>query len=316
MKLLKKFVSNKILKKKILIDTTKRFVLSFYKYFFIVNPQKILNKIKIIFEQNNVLGRIYISYEGINAQISVPENFINKIVYCVQNLHIDLKNLKIQKEIHNQKMAFWKLIIKIRPQIVSSQIKNFFFNPKKVGKHINARTVNKYIHNKNYVFVDMRNDYEYQIGHFKNSIICSANTFRKQLKNLPKFLEKFRNKNIVLYCTGGIRCEKTSSFLLFLGFKNVFQIKGGILGYIHESKKKKLPIYFLGRLFVFDSRLEERITQDIFSKCKNCNNFTNNKYINCKNNFCHLLFIQCNVCSSIFQSFCSKKCQIFKKTFC
>ncbi|WP_343126404.1 rhodanese-related sulfurtransferase [Buchnera aphidicola] len=305
----KKYISSLELKKKVLKELFLRYVLSFYKYFFIKNPTEFSNKIKKIFIKKNILGRIYISKEGINAQISIPWYFLKFIKLFIKNLDIKLNNINFQRELSNKKISFWKLIIKIRSQILSSKIKNFIFDRNRVGKYLNAEQVNQYIHKKNAILVDMRNHYEYYIGHFKNSITYPSQTFKIQLKNLHNFLKDYKKKNIILYCTGGIRCEKATSLLLYYNFKNVFQIFGGILGYIHEAKIKNLPIYFLGKLFVFDARLEEKVTSDIFTKCKNCKKITNNKYINCRNNFCHLLFIQCNSCSKKFNFFCSEKCK-------
>ncbi|ABJ90691.1 rhodanese-related sulfurtransferase [Buchnera aphidicola] len=287
----------------------KYIIASFYKYFFISNPEKLLFFIKKILVKENILGRIYISTEGINASISIPYLKFKYIKNFFKNINQKTKKMYINYSIEKKQIAFFDLRIKIKKQIVSSKIKNFFFNNKNHGIYLTAHKVNKYIFNKDCVFVDMRNSYEYEIGHFYNSLTIPANTFREQLKKLPESLKLYKKKKIIMYCTGGIRCEKSTVLLKNYGFSKIYQIHGGILKYIKQTKKYNLPNYFQGKIFVFDARLSIKITNDIFSKCINCNKYTNRLHINCYNSSCNHLFIQCVFCSIQLSSCCSIHCK-------
>ncbi|WP_075433908.1 rhodanese-related sulfurtransferase [Buchnera aphidicola] len=291
----------------------KRIVLSFYKYFIILDPKKLCYLIKLNLEKKNILGRIYISEEGINALISIPFFEFSYIKHFFKCIHIKTKKMYMNASFENKKETFFDLRVKVKKQIISSQINNFYFNNKKRGIYLNAYLINKYILYKSCVLVDMRNSYEYEIGHFFNSITVPAQTFREQLKKIPKYLHQYKEKKVILYCTGGIRCEKATALLRNHGFSQVYHIYGGILCYLTQVKKYNLRNYFQGKVFVFDARLAKKVTNKIFSKCISCNQFTDRVHINCFNNFCHRLFIQCKVCSIKFDSCCSEKCQ--KKLF-
>jgi len=181
-----------------------------------------------------------------------------------------------------------------------------------VGKHLDAEAYNKAISDPNSVLVDMRNYYESEIGKFENAIIPNVETSKELLPKVKKILAGKEDKQILLYCTGGIRCEKASSYLIKNGFKNVNQLEGGIIQYAHEIKEKNIKSKFIGKNFVFDNRLGERITNDIISNCHICNEPCDN-HTDCKNDACHILFIQCDSCSNLFNGCCSKDCQNFIK---
>ncbi|QJC29455.1 rhodanese-related sulfurtransferase [Enterobacteriaceae endosymbiont of Plateumaris pusilla] len=301
--------SNSKLRKIIFKNNEERKIISFYKYFFINDPLEFRNNIYILFNTINIFGRIYISYEGINAQISIPNYFYEIMKFFLYKLHPQLKNLYINSAIENKKNAFWVLRVINKKNIINDGIKNFnFLQFIIVGKYLNAYQVNKMIDCNNTVIIDIRNYYEYKIGHFNNAIIFRpANNFREQMSTLLYNLQQYKNKNIILYCTGGIRCEKATSWLIYNNFKNIFHIKGGIIGYINDAKKNNLPIKFKGKNFVFDNRMSELVTKDIISHCYQCNNYYD-IYTNCKNNFCHLLFIQCSSCKDKYHNCCSEKC--------
>lgn len=307
----KKKISNKILKIIYEHDYTKRTMMSLYKYFRIKNPIILLDLIKLELKKYDVLGRIYIANEGINVQISTPDFYLKHVISFFKNLNIHMKNIFINYSIVNQSMAFWKLQIKVRKQLVSNNIDKIPILPDIWKNYLNAFQVNQYFNDENTIFVDIRNHYEYEIGRFHHALEVPSNTFRAQLDKLPSFLKRYENKKIVLYCTGGIRCEKAAALLKEYRFKNIYQIYGGILGYINQTKTHNLPMYFKGKLFVFDFRMAERITNDVFSICKNCKNITDSTHINCLNHLCHRLFIQCKKCSRKFRSYCSKNCLMF-----
>ncbi|AEO08154.1 rhodanese-related sulfurtransferase [Buchnera aphidicola] len=306
MSILHNLTSRNELKKRILSNNDERLTLSFYKYFIIHDVKKYRDIIYQYFNQYNILGRVYIAQEGINAQISIPKQYYSLLIKFLTQLDTQLKNLRINKALNNN-TSFWVLSVKIRHKIVQDGITQDFFNPDHVGIYIKSKTVNLMLNDKNTIFVDMRNSYEYAIGHFENAIEIKSSTFREQLKTVIKVMSYAKNKNIVMYCTGGIRCEKATAWMLFNGFKNIYHIDGGILGYVHDAKKKGLPILFKGSNFVFDYRMSEKISNEIISFCQQCNQPADT-YVNCQYNLCHLLFIQCYQCMIYFQKCCSTLC--------
>jgi UPF0176 protein len=154
----------------------------------------------------------------------------------------------------------------------------------------------------------MRNHYEFEVGHFENAIEVPSDTFREQLPMAVEMMEENKDRNIIMYCTGGIRCEKASAWMLHKGFKNVFHLEGGIIKYAHDVREKQLPNKFHGKNFVFDQRLGERITPEIIAHCHQCGKPADT-HVNCVNDACHLLFIQCDECREKFEQCCSKACQ-------
>ncbi|WP_343152440.1 rhodanese-related sulfurtransferase [Buchnera aphidicola] len=301
-------ISRKKLKKRMELDNVERVTLSFYKYFFIKNPINFRNLIYVNFNKLKIFGRVYIAHEGINAQISVPSFFFHSVKRFLKKINKNFKNIFINKSINNKKKSFWILIVKVRKRIVSDGILNKKFSMNPFGKYLNAIEVNKMFKEKTTLLVDVRNNYEYKIGYFENSIKLPGKTFREQIKLIVNYLHHLKEKNIILYCTGGIRCEKAASWLTFNGFNNVYQIKNGIIGYIKDAKLNNLPIYFKGKNFVFDSRMGERITKDILSTCKNCK-ISCDSYTNCRNDRCHVLMIQCSDCSKKLNNCCSLICK-------
>lgn len=306
MSILHNVISRKELRKRMLSDTEKRLTLSFYKYFYIKKPFEYRNAIYKNFYQYDVLGRVYIAHEGLNAQISVPIKkyfLLKKFLYQYDQ---ELYNLRINKSLNREK-SFWMLSVKVRKKIVADGIDKNFFNPKNVGIYIKAKEANAMLKDKKTIFIDMRNSYEYAIGHFENAVEVKSLTFREQLQNVIKLMSNAKNKKIVMYCTGGIRCEKATAWMIFNGFKYIYHLYGGIIGYVNDAKKNNLPILFKGKNFVFDNRMSEKISNDIMSFCQQCKNPADS-YVNCKYDKCHLLFIQCSICADIFQNCCSLEC--------
>ena len=158
----------------------------------------------------------------------------------------------------------------------------------------------------------MRNYYESEIGRFKNAIIPDVSRSKELLPEIKKLLKNHKEDKILMYCTGGIRCEKASSYLLKNGFKDVNQLDGGIIKYAHDIKKNNGKSKFIGKNFVFDHRLGERITNDIISTCHQCTTKTD-EHTNCINQSCHILFIQCDTCLKKYSGCCSLKCAEFIK---
>lgn len=295
------------LKQRLANDSTKRITLSFYRYIKIENPKNLRDEFYLNWESLGVLGRIYLAQEGINAQLSVPKtNF--KIFQKQLYQDARFKNIPFKIAFEDNGKSFYKLCIKIKDKIVADGLNDRTFDPSNTGEHLDAKQFNELIDQSQTLVVDMRNHYESEVGHFENAICPDADTFREELQMVEKLLKGKEERQILLYCTGGIRCEKASAYLKHKGFKNTYQLKGGIIQYAHEIKEQNLPSKFKGKNFVFDERIGERITQDIISKCHQCGEPCDD-HTNCGNDACHLLFIQCQKCTEKYQGCCTSKCQ-------
>lgn len=305
-------ISNEVLKAKMLAETTPRVTISFYKYFNIDDPQTFRDSLYQSFYTLDVFGRIYIANEGINAQISVPETNLGAFKHTLFNAAPELNNVRLNFAVDDNGKSFWVLRMKVRNKIVADGIEDPNFDPSIVGKYLKAEEVNKFIEKENTIFVDMRNHYEYEVGHFENAIEIPSDTFKEQLPMAVKMLEDNKDKNVVMYCTGGIRCEKASAYFRYKGFENVYHVEGGIIEYARDAKAKGLPLKFIGKNFVFDERLGESISDDVISQCHQCGNLCDT-HKNCANDDCHLLFIQCEECAQKYSNCCSQQCQDYNQ---
>ncbi|AKC32142.1 oxygen-dependent tRNA uridine(34) hydroxylase TrhO [Candidatus Pantoea carbekii] len=307
MSVLHNLICNKKLKQRMLDETETRITVSFYKYFQIINPNVFRDSLYVFLNKYRVFGRIYISSEGINAQISVPANLYESMRQILYTFDPALHNLRMNIALEDNGKSFWVLRIKVRNRIVADGIDDKDFDPSNVGKYLSASEVNSMLDDPSILFVDMRNYYEYMIGHFDNAIVVPASTFRNQLRMAVNMLQHYKNKKIVMYCTGGIRCEKATAWMKYNGFNDVNHIEGGIIGYTRSAWQKGLPVRFKGKNFVFDERMSERISDDVLSYCYQCS-LPCDVYTNCKNNNCHLLFIQCLVCAQKYNGCCCLPC--------
>ena len=285
-----------------------RITISFYQYHKIENPQLLRDKLFLEWDSLDVLGRTYVSYEGINAQLSVPsENFL-KLKNQLDAISF-LNNIRLNVAIEHHNKSFLKLKIKVRKKIVAVGLNDNTFDVTNKGIHLNAREFNQMLEDPNTICVDMRNHYESEIGHFDGAITPDVDTFRDSLDIIEEDLkENKENKNLLMYCTGGIRCEKASAYYKHKGFKNVFQLEGGIIEYAKQVKSEGLDNKFIGKNFVFDHRRAEKISEDVIANCHQCGSSCDN-HVNCANEACHLLFIQCNDCSEKMENTCSTECQ-------
>ncbi len=285
-----------------------RLTISFYKYFKIENPQIFRDKLFIEWNDLEVLGRTYVSYEGINAQISVPAENFNSLKNQLDSISF-LKDIRLNVAIEQNNKSFLKLKVKVRKKIVADGLNDETFDVTNKGVHLSAIEFNKMLEDPNTVCVDMRNHYESEIGHFKGAVTPDVDTFRDSLDIIEEDLKDHKeDKNLLMYCTGGIRCEKASAYYKHKGFKNVFQLEGGIIEYTRQVKSENLENKFLGKNFVFDHRKAERISDDIVSNCHQCGKPCDT-HINCANEGCHLLFIQCEECAERTENTCSTECQ-------
>ncbi len=284
-----------------------RTVLSFYRYFEIKNVELFRDYLFINLNKLNVFGRVYVAEEGINAQISVPKKKYNELFLFLKNISF-LKKIKLNLAIDHNYKSFFKLIIKVKNKIVADGIRINDFKPHNSGKHVNAKQFNELLLDSNTVCIDVRNHYESEIGHFIGALTPNVDTFSQSLPVIENQISKLNNyKNILMYCTGGIRCEKASAYLKFKGYNNVYQLNGGIIQYAKEVKEMKIKNLFRGKNFVFDDRRSEKVTNEIISKCHQCGE-KSDQHVNCFNNACNLLFIQCKICQKKMKNCCSDEC--------
>lgn len=300
-------VSNQELKQKLYEENFPRTTISFYQYFHIQNPQAFRDELYRAFNAMKVFGRIYVASEGINAQMSVPTHYFDVFRDFLYS-YKPLNGIRLNIAVNDNGKSFWVLKIKVREKIVADGIEDPSFSMENKGKYVNAQQMNELLEAPGTVVIDMRNHYEYEVGHFENAIEIPSDTFREQLPMAAEMMKDKKDQNIIMYCTGGIRCEKASAYMLHQGFKNVFHLEGGIIHYANKIKEAGLESKFKGKNFVFDDRLGESITEDIIAKCHQCGQPADT-HTNCKNDACHLLFIQCEDCAKAFDGCCTTACK-------
>ncbi len=310
---MKKSLHNKIdrreLKRRMEESEEARVTLSFYKYHHIENPAIFRNHLYANWSDLGVMGRIYIAKEGVNGQISVPEE--NFEAFKKKMAEVDfLQGIRLNIAIEDDGKSFIKLAIKVREKIVADGLDDASFDVTDKGTHVNAERFNELTDDPDTILIDMRNHYETEVGHFEGAILPDADTFRELLPDVIKDYEEHKDKKVVMYCTGGIRCEKASAYFRHKGFKNVFQLDGGIIEYTRQVENEGLKNKFKGKNFVFDERLGERISPEIISNCHQCGKPADT-HTNCANDPCHILFIQCEECKTKYDNCCSVKCQDF-----
>lgn len=284
----------------------QRITLSFYRYILLDDAEAERQKLYSDLSEIDVLGRIYLATEGINAQISLPGYRLGEFKSYLQSrdYYTDMP-LKIALE--EPSVSFIKLKIKVRPKILADGLNDEGFDVTDVGEHLDALQFHELVGQADVNIVDMRNHYETEVGHFDGAFLPNSETFRDALPVVEKHLEGKQDQKVLLYCTGGIRCEKASAYLKHKGFKDVNQLHGGIIQYAHKVRESGLESKYKGVNFVFDARLGERVTEDILSLCSSCGK-PNDRHLNCANDLCHKLFIQCEDCSKSRMSACSLRC--------
>ena len=285
-----------------------RLTLSFYQYAKIKIPQEFRDQLFIVWDKLDVLGRIYVAIEGINGQLSLPADRFNEFKTHLDTIDF-LKDIRLNIAVEQDNMSFLKLKVKVRNKIVADGLNDNTFDVTNKGVHVGAEKFNELIEDKKTVLVDMRNHYESEIGHFKNAVTPDVDTFRESLDIIENDLKDHKeDKNLVMYCTGGIRCEKASAYFKHKGFKNIYQLEGGIIEYTRQVKDQDLDNKFMGQNFVFDDRRAERISDDVIAQCHQCGE-SFDVHTNCANDACHLLFIQCEKCKQEMDNCCSTTCK-------
>jgi UPF0176 protein len=304
------FLHNRVnaeeLRERIKNDPTPRTTLSFYRYVILENPQELRDALYKAWFPLGVLGRIYIAREGVNAQLSLPTERLNEFRTWIDGF-APFSGVPFKIAVEDDGKSFFKLAIKVRSKIVADGLNDDAFDVTNVGTHLSAEEFNAAMNDPETIVVDMRNHYEAEVGRFENAIVPDVDTFREELPWVVEHLADKKDKKVLMYCTGGIRCEKASAYMRHHGFQDVNQLHGGIIAYAQEIKAKGLESKFKGKNFVFDDRLGERITDDIISNCHQCGAPCDH-HTNCANVDCNLLFIQCESCTAHFANCCSEEC--------
>ena len=299
-------IDSRLLKEKMQSASEDRTTISFYKYHHIADPQEFRNELYKNFETLNVMGRVYVASEGVNAQISVLSAKLDEFKNYLDSISF-LRGVRLNIAVQDNGKSFFKLKILVRKKIVADGLNDSTFDVTDQGVHVNAVEFNRLSSDPDTIIVDMRNHYESEVGHFINAIRPDVDTFREELQVVEDLMKEQKDKNLLMYCTGGIRCEKASAWMKHLGFKNVFQLDGGIIKYAQEVKQLGLENRFIGKNFVFDERLGERITNDIIAVCHQCGKACDD-HTKCKNDGCHLLFMQGIEGGEKYKGCCSDTC--------
>ncbi|MDB4835106.1 rhodanese-related sulfurtransferase [Cyclobacteriaceae bacterium] len=302
-------VDRRVLEEQMANDSLTRITLSFYQYHQIQNPDIFRNYFYDGLNQLGALGRIYIASEGINAQMSVPKENFDAYLEFMDGVSF-LKGIRQNIAVEAEDLSFIKLTVKVRTKILADGLSDDTFDVTNKGKHLSAQEFNDIISKDDTVLIDMRNHYESEVGHFEGAVKPDVDTFRDSLPVIEEMLEPHKDQNIVMYCTGGIRCEKASAWFKHKGLENVHQLEGGIIEYTRQVKEDGLENKFIGKNFVFDKRMGERISEEVIAKCHQCGEACDT-HTNCENQACHLLFIQCDKCKAKYDGCCSKECTDF-----
>jgi UPF0176 protein len=287
-------------------------ILLWYKYVPIENPIHEMREQKRLCESLGLKGRIIIASEGINGTV---EGTVSNTEKYIKELSKDKRFADVHwKKSEGNGNAFPKLSVKVREEIVSMHLHENDVKPWSVtGKYLEPEELHSWFKNdKEFYIVDMRNDYEQKSGYFENSILPGLTNFRDLPKLLPR-LKSLKNKTILTVCTGGVRCEKASGFLVANGFSDVYQLKGGIVSYMEKYPNK----HFKGKLYVFDGRVLMGFNTDsekheIVGRCEKCLERSEN-YINCDTIGCHRHFILCKNCISLTSKICPNGCEYVRQ---
>lgn len=288
---------------------TNHQILLYYKYVALESPEQVLSWQRMLCEDLRLTGRIIIAKEGINGTV---EGTVEATEAYIRHMQEDKRFKSVDfKRSEGTGNAFPRLSIKIRADLVTNHFKDIDVDPTvSTGKYLSAEELHDWIHSqtKEFYIIDMRNDYEHKIGFFENSILPPIKNFRDLPTILPK-LEHLKNKTVVTVCTGGIRCEKASAFLIKHGFSDVYQLHNGIVTYMEKYPEED----FKGKLYVFDGRIamgfnSPSVPHEIVGKCAHCGS-PSERYVNCSIKECNAHIICCEACSTDSgHVFCSNEC--------
>lgn len=290
-------------------------VLLFYKYTPVLKPEELWAWQKGICSALNLKGRIIIAKEGINGTVEGFKKDTEKYMEELRKIGVSVetkplgnfRDIQFKTSVGTGE-SFPKLKVKIKDELVSLKFGEDDVNPNDLtGKHLPAKELKKwYENNEDFCVLDMRNDYEFKVGHFKNSINPKLENSRDLPKILPE-LENLKDKKVLTVCTGGVRCEKMSGYLLKKGFKEVYQLDGGMHSYMEKFPGED----FLGTLYTFDNRVVMDFggEREVIGECDKCKE-KSERYVNCANSFCHKHLVVCENCSEADGTvFCSDPCK-------
>ncbi len=299
--------NREVLKKQLMEENFSRTTLSFYRYVRIEDPENLRNELFREWTGLNCFGRIYIAKEGINAQMSVPEHHLSVFLEKLRQ-HSGMEQMPVKYAVEDNGKSFFKLTVKLRPKIVADGLDDDAFDVTNVGKHLSAVEFHELVGRPDVLVVDMRNHYESEIGHFQGAVCPPADTFREEIEMVTEQFRDQKDRKILLYCTGGVRCEKASAYLKHKGFKDVNQLYGGIIEYVRQIRQLHLESKFIGKNFVFDERMGESVNGEVIAHCHQCGKKCDT-HVNCANDLCHILFIQCPECAARYSGCCSDECR-------
>jgi UPF0176 protein len=280
-------------------------VLLFYGYLYIEAPEQVAAWLRGLAQKYSLLGRALVAEEGINATfegtVDATENFVAEFTKDARFAGISIKRSA------GEGKSFPKLSVKVRSEIVGTRFPKEVDPRALTAPHLSAEELKKwYDSGKDFVVVDMRNSYEFASGHFKNSIDPGLENSR-DLPSAMEKLESLKDKTVLTVCTGGVRCEKMSAYLLHEGFSDVHQLDGGIHTYMEKYPGED----YEGTLYTFDQRMTMDFggSREVIGVCRLCQNKTE-RYVNCANNTCHLHFLVCTTCVPMGEpAYCSEECK-------
>ncbi|MCF7851624.1 MAG: rhodanese-related sulfurtransferase [Simkaniaceae bacterium] len=281
-------------------------VIAYYIFTQIEDPHLEIKKQKVFCKNRDMSGRIYISEEGINAQLSGEQKDAEAYMEWMK---LDPRFAGIEFKIHkSEHNVFSKMTVKYRKQIVALDEK---VDMKHTGTHLSPERWDEMLDQKDddTVLIDVRNDYEWKVGHFDGAALPELKTFRE----FPKYARELKEKRdphktkVMMYCTGGIRCELYSALMKEIGFDQVYQLQGGVIKYGLQKRSK----HWKGKLFVFDDRMVIPIhdeKDEVISKCHYCHQKADH-YYNCSNMDCNDLIVACPSCYEEHKGCCSEDCE-------
>ncbi|PIR75242.1 MAG: hypothetical protein CO030_02330 [Candidatus Magasanikbacteria bacterium CG_4_9_14_0_2_um_filter_42_11] len=282
--------------------------LLYYKIVSIKYPESEQKKHLEVCKALQLKGRILMSKDGINGNIGgTPESV--RLYRSYMDAHDTFKKIDF-KQHDSEIMPFPKLSIKVRDEIITTEARDDIDWSNR-GRYVDRDTFHEWLKaGEEMVIIDMRNDYEWAIGHFKDAVKPPVKYFR-EIKNTMEYYEQFKEKKIVMYCTGGIRCEPATALFVKYGFdkKNVYHLEGGIVKYAEKYGDEG---FFEGKCFTFDDRIAIVVntsdTAVVLGNCEHCG-LNTDEYRNCLNKHCNKLFIGCDECIENMDNTCKKECQ-------
>ncbi|WP_198949188.1 oxygen-dependent tRNA uridine(34) hydroxylase TrhO [Lottiidibacillus patelloidae] len=283
-------------------------VLLYYKYVPIEDPEAFKEEHRALCEEIGLMGRILVAEEGMNGTVS---GTIEQTEKYMQVMHEDSRFADMPFKIEaSEGHAFKKLKIKVKPEIVNLSLEEDLNPNEKTGKHLSPKEFYEAMQDEDVVILDARNNYEYDLGHFKNAIRPDIEAFRDLPKWVRENFSEYKDKKVLTYCTGGIRCEKFSGFLVEEGFKDVSQLEGGIISYGYDPEVKGR--LWDGKMYVFDERISVPVNRTeeatVVGKCCHCGE-AEERIVKCGNPECNVHLIMCEDCEHEHKRACSTECQ-------